>query len=317
MLPQTALVLFSPAAPPVVLGPFALGLALAAIVLAGLRYAVGVVVATGVLAGVSQLVIALLLPPPYGIVTGALAVVLCILVTSSMAYGASSLVTLYRQAVLKDQLARFLAPELVSEIIANPAILAQQTRACIATVLFADIRGFTALSEHLPPKEVVAFLNLFLTEMTAAIMEHHGMVDKYIGDAIMGVFGAPEDHPTHATQAVQAALAMQARLIVLNQHLQERHLPMLDLGIGIHTGELVVGAIRSHQRLDYTVIGDTVNLASRIESLTRQFGVSLLLSTETHDALESVVGLREIGTTEVKNRLQPVTVWSIDVVVTP
>lgn len=312
LLPQGALVLLGAAAPPLVLSTFAVGLALAAIILASLRYAVGVVVSTGVLAAFSQVVIMGILPPPYGVVAGSIAVALCILVTVSAAYGATSLVALHQQAVLQAQLARFLAPELVNELLTNPALLAQQTRACVATVLFADIRGFTALSEHLAPHDVVALLNLFLTEMGAAITAQHGMVDKYIGDAIMGVFGATGDSATHAARAVQAAQAMREQLVILNRQLHTRGLPPLDLGIGIHTGALVVGAIGSPLRLDYTVIGDTVNLASRVESLTRQFGVPILLSTETRDALDSVLGLREIGTTEVKNRRQLVTVWALD-----
>ncbi len=173
-------------------------------------------------------------------------------------------------------------------------------------------RGFTALSEHLRPQEVVDFLNQFLAQMAEAIIEQHGMVDKYIGDAIMGVFGAPGQHPTHATQAVRSALAMQVRLRLLNEQLQARQLPTLDLGIGIHTRELVIGAIGSRQRLDYTVIGDTVNVASRIESLTRQYGERILLSSETRAALGELDGLRAVDSVEVKNRRQPVMVWAID-----
>jgi adenylate cyclase len=312
ILPQSALVLFGAAAPPLVLSAFALGLALAAIVLASLRYAVGVVITTGVLAAFSQVVIALVLPSPYGVVAGSIAVMLCIVVTFSAAYGTTSVVALHQQAVLQAQLARFLAPELVTELLANPALLTQQTRACVATVLFADIRGFTALSEYLSPHDVVTFLNLFLTEMAAAITAHRGMVDKYIGDAIMGVFGATGDPTAHAARALQAAQAMQARLVGLNAQLRTRNLPPLELGIGIHTGELVVGAVGSNARLDFTVIGDTVNLASRIEALTRQYAMPILLSTETRDALDTRTMLREIETIVVKNRRQPVTVWAVD-----
>ena len=131
------------------------------------------------------------------------------------------------------------------------------------------------------PEQVVEFLNEFLEEMTAAIMDHRGMVDKYIGDAVMGVFGVPAYADDHALRALQSAIDMRNRLNKLNVGLKDRGLPELSIGIGLHTGELLIGAIGSTRRLDYTVIGDTVNVASRIEGMTRSYPVEILMSDST------------------------------------
>ena len=135
------------------------------------------------------------------------------------------------------------------------------------------------------------------------------MVDKYVGDSVMGVFGVPVANELHAILAVQAALDMQTRLTTLNRTLADHNLPQLSIGIGIHTGELVVGAIGAPHRLDYTVIGDTVNVTARIEGLTRRYGVSILVSDTTRAMLPEHVAVREVGITEVRNRVQPVILW--------
>ncbi len=288
-------------------------ISLASIVLAGLRYHIGVVVFVGLLSCVIYSVIGFAVaetPIVPVVVLVLFSVFFFVLVTLVVAYSVSSLIQLHRDSVWKERLRRFLAPELVQELTHKPELMHQHIERRVATVLFTDIRGFTALSERLQPEEVVAFLNVFLEEMTAAIMEHHGMVDKYIGDSVMGVFGVPLETDQHAEHAVHAAISMQARLEHLNQRLLQRNLPALSLGIGIHTGDLVVGAIGSSHRLDYTVIGDTVNVAARIEGLTRQYDVSLLLSDSTRAMLSTTLQLRAVGTTTVKNRSEPVTVWT-------
>ncbi len=138
------------------------------------------------------------------------------------------------------------------------------------------------------------------------------MLDKYIGDAVMGVFGVPVICSDHPQRALAAAIDMQQRLAALNRRLQQDGLPTLSIGIGLHTGELLIGAIGSKRRLDYTVIGDTVNVASRIEGMTRRFPVEILLSDSTRAAIGDDVTLFQIATVNVKNREEPITLWSPD-----
>ncbi len=141
------------------------------------------------------------------------------------------------------------------------------------TILFTDIRSFTTLSEKMDPQQLVGLLNEYFTEMVGIVMEMDGVVDKYIGDAIMAVFGAPVPKPEDAVNAVRAAVHMRRALQHLNNRLAERGIPPLRTGIGIHTGPVVAGNIGSERRMEYTVIGDAVNLASRLESNTKDLGV--------------------------------------------
>ena len=167
--------------------------------------------------------------------------------------------------------------------------LAAQT--LTATVLFMDIRGFSSIAETLPSQQLLPWLNQYFETMTDCIMKHGGMVDKYIGDAIMAVFGAPlprntaEEIRADAIAALAAALEMHERLETLNLHLQRQNLPTIDFGVGIHTGSLIGGTVGSRHRLNYSVFGDTVNIAARIESMTKGLPPSapfkILISADT------------------------------------
>ncbi|MHB2015544.1 MAG: adenylate/guanylate cyclase domain-containing protein [Candidatus Xenobia bacterium] len=288
-----------------------LPLLLMLIIVSGLRYSTRVVGFAGLLEIVLyEVLFAPAAPGGYRYVAAGFGPVLMTVAAIAIGYNVASLLDLHRESVWKERFSRFLAPELVDELARNPEVLQQKTEHRTATVLFTDIRGFTTLSERLTPDEVVAFLNLFLDEMTQAIMSHQGMVDKYIGDCVLGVFGVPLAHDGHADQALQSALAMKERLVKLNQTLAERNLPQLGIGIGIHTGDLLVGAIGSRHRLEYTVIGDTVNVASRIETLTRQYPADILFSQATRDALQSSFPAREVASVQVKGRTEPVTLWA-------
>ncbi len=284
-----------------------------AVALSGLRYSTRVVAFSGILTVLLHtfafsipLEAALRVPATsIGLLTlGAIA--LC------AAFTVTSLTRIHQDAALKEQLARFLPPELVDQVIKQPGLLQRSTERRNATVIFADIRGFTRLSESMSPEKVVEFLNDFLEEMTGAILDQKGMLDKYIGDAVMGVFGVPVHSDDHACRALRAAVDMRDRLKGLNENLRQKQLPELSVGIGLHTGELLIGAIGSTRRLDYTVIGDTVNVASRIEGMTRSYPVEILLSDATRNAIAGAVDLYEIATVQVKNRDQPLTLWSPD-----
>jgi adenylate cyclase len=179
------------------------------------------------------------------------------------------------------------------------------------TILFSDLRGFTTISEKMDAKSLVALLNEYFTEMVAAVMGEGGVVDKYIGDAIMAVFGAPVPKPQDAVNAVRAAVRMREALVKLNERLKARGMPELASGIGIHTGVVVAGNIGSEQRMEYTVIGDAVNLTSRLESATKELQVPVLISEETYKRVQGQVKTREVKQLQVKGRAAPVMTYEV------
>jgi adenylate cyclase len=179
------------------------------------------------------------------------------------------------------------------------------------TILFTDIRSFTTISEKMDPQALVALLNEYFTEMVGIVMHEDGVVDKYIGDAIMAVFGAPVPKPEDARNAVRAAVRMRRALQHLNTRLEQRGLPTLRTGIGIHTGEVVAGNIGSERRMEYTVIGDAVNLASRLESNTKDLGVNVLISEDTYALTKEVIEVRPVKEITVKGRRAPVMTYEV------
>ncbi len=179
------------------------------------------------------------------------------------------------------------------------------------TVLFSDIRGFTSISERMDPQSLVALLNEYFTEMVSIVMDEGGVVDKYIGDAIMAVFGAPVSKPDDAVNAVRAAVRMREGLLLLNERLVARGVPPIRTGIGIHTGDVVAGNIGSEKRMEYTVIGDAVNVASRLESNTKELGVDVLISKDTYDVTSSEIDARPVREITVKGRNQPVMTYEV------
>jgi adenylate cyclase len=200
---------------------------------------------------------------------------------------------------------RFLDPRVVSQLIESGEIDWQSNAdGREVSVLFTDIRGFTSLSETMPPEKIVAMLNSYFEEQVEVIFRHGGTLDKFIGDAIMAFWGAPVAHPEHARLAVEAALAMSDTLEAWRQGIGEVG-GDLDIGIGIHSGDAVVGFIGSGERLDYTAIGDTVNLASRIEGQTKG-RARILVSEVTRNACREAFEWRDHGSCQVKGREQEV-----------
>ncbi|MGH7283797.1 MAG: adenylate/guanylate cyclase domain-containing protein [Polyangiaceae bacterium] len=179
------------------------------------------------------------------------------------------------------------------------------------TILFSDIRSFTTISENMDAKALVALLNEYFSEMVGIVMQEDGVVDKYIGDAIMAVFGAPVPRADDAKRAVKAAVRMRTALANLNVSLKSRGMQTLRTGIGIHTGEVVAGNLGSEKRMEYTVIGDAVNLASRLESATKELGVNVLISEDTYVLTKDVIEAKPVKEIHVKGRGKPVMTYEV------
>ena len=180
------------------------------------------------------------------------------------------------------------------------------------TVLFADIRGFTGIAESLSPEALVQLLNNYLTRMTDQVFRHEGLLDKYIGDAILAVYGAPLHHPDHAKRACRTALDMVRAARAMQIENENQGLPPFNLGVGINTGPMVVGNMGSKTRFDYTVIGDAVNLGSRIEALNKQYGTHILISEFTYRQVkDEFTQVREIDVTTVRGRNEPVRLYEL------
>lgn len=178
------------------------------------------------------------------------------------------------------------------------------------TVLFSDIRGFTKLSESIPPERVVKMLNHYFASMTEAVFNHRGTIDKFIGDAIMAIWGAPIRSHTHASDALAAANEMMQRLAEVNAWLSDNHFEPLNIGIGLNSGPVILGSIGSESKADYTVIGDNVNLASRLEGLTKVYGCNILLSENTFNQLNATVPCRIVDLVRVKGKQEPIRIFT-------
>ena len=236
------------------------------------------------------------------------------------------LVTVYRYATeerdkraLRKAFQLYLNPEVMEEMLEDPAALQLGGKDAEATVMFADIRGFTTISEQLSAQNVVHLMNEIFSPMTDNIFEKRGTLDKYIGDCVMAFFGAPVQTELHAANGCDAALLMVETLGRLREkwHIEEPDLPDVDVGIGLNSGHMVVGNMGSHQRFNYTVMGDNVNLASRIESLNKEYGTRILVSEPTLAAArkglkdEAAYTVRELDSVRVKGKKEPVRLFEL------
>ncbi len=216
---------------------------------------------------------------------------------------------LAREEVARANYSRFMPEYVVQQLLENPDSFRLGGANQTITVLFADIRGFTAISENENPEKVVGLLNHYFTAMTEIIFEHGGTLDKYIGDGLMALFGAPTATPNDARNALNAAVAMQKRLVTLKSELAEQGFARVEIGIGLHTGVATIGYIGSERRSEYTAIGDTVNLASRLESNT--IGGQILISEATASAAGNIFPMIKREPLTVKNRKQPVDLFEV------
>jgi adenylate cyclase len=213
----------------------------------------------------------------------------------------------------RETFSRFLSPAIVDEVLGQEGALKLGGEKRDLTVLFADIRGFTTLSEKLDPRVLIELLNEYLTPMTDIIVQDHaGTLDKYMGDAVMAFWGAPQEQPDHALRACRAALAMVDRLAELRAGWRARGLPEIDIGVGINSGPMSVGFVGSQDRFyNYTVLGDAVNLASRLEGANKEYGTRILVAQATWERVRGQVVARELDAVRVKGKHEPVVIHEL------
>jgi len=217
---------------------------------------------------------------------------------------------LAKEEVARANYSRFLPEYVVKQMLENPESFKLGGVTQTITVLFADIRGFTGISEHAAPEKIVQLLNRYFSAMTDIIFAHGGTLDKYLGDGLMALFGAPTVTPKDASNAIAAAVAMQRRMLSINDELRAEGFPEIGIGIGLHTGEVIVGYIGSERRSEYTAIGDAVNTSSRLESNAK--AGEILVSEVTAQAARSRYQLAPRDPITVKNREQPVPLFEVE-----
>ena len=229
------------------------------------------------------------------------------LYTVNMAYGYFVEARSKRQ--FTELFGQYVPPELVDEMARDPQKYNMEPRAAELTILFSDVRGFTSISEALKPEELREYINEYLTAMSGIIRSRHrGTLDKYIGDAIMAFWGAPVEDAQHARNGVLAALDMLKERDALNARFSARGWPTLNIGVGVNSGNVRVGDMGSQVRRAYTVMGDPVNVASRLEGRTKGYGVGILVGEATRNAVKDVV-FREVDRIKVKGKGEAVTVY--------
>ncbi len=212
---------------------------------------------------------------------------------------------------VKTTLYRYMTPSVADRVMALGEDVLMVGERKDVTVLFSDIRGYTTLTETLEAAQVVSMLNEYFETMVESVFHCEGTLDKFIGDALMAVFGAPLPLENHAWSAVRSALDMRRRLVIFNKERVRQDQPELRIGIGLSSGEVVSGNIGSQRKMEYTVIGDGVNLSSRLESITKQYGCDIVLSEHTYELCRDKIWVRELDLIRVKGKLEPVKIYEL------
>ena len=203
---------------------------------------------------------------------------------------------------------QYIPPEIVDEMSKSPANFSLDGENKVMTVLFSDVRGFTTISEGMDPKQLTQLMNALLTPMTRVIHKHRGTIDKYMGDAIMSFWGAPLEDPDHARHALHAAKEMMVELKIMQKDFESRGWPPINIGIGLNTGNMNVGNMGSEFRMAYTVLGDSVNLGARLEGLTKEYGVNIIVSESTKESIPEFT-YRDLDLVRVKGKNEPIAIF--------
>lgn len=237
--------------------------------------------------------------------------VLVYLVTFTSLIIVTSLIERDKRSHVESVFSKYVSPQIYQSLISNYNNVSLEADRKQLTILFSDIRGFTPFTEELYAEQVAVYLNQYFNEMVKVILKNNGTIDKFMGDAVMAFFGAPVDDEDHAMNAIKAALEMQEALKKLNEKWVKTGKKQLDIGIGINTGSVLVGNFGSENLMDYTVIGDPVNLASRLESLNKQESTNILISAFTYQQVKDRVKVNIVGPRKVKGKSESVVVYEL------
>src|SRR5574341_2089451 len=228
-----------------------------------------------------------------------------------LGYGSTVLEHFVREQREKRRLSRFFSPDVLRAVVRARDELSLGSSRRLVTVLFSDLRGFTSISEKLQPEQVAEMLREYLGEMTEIVFKHGGTVDKYIGDCVMALYNVPFEDPEHAVKAVRTGLEFQERTLAAAARWETKYGVVIRNGVGINTGEAVVGTLGSPQRLEYTAVGDTVNLAARLESITKDYGAPIVISEFTYEYVKGLFATKELGEVTVKGKSVPVKIYAV------
>jgi adenylate cyclase len=248
----------------------------------------------------------------YGIVLNLLFPLLAFVLSFALALGIDYIIASRRMEEAKRMLGKKVSPAVMEYLLEHSAEELVSSRELEATIFFSDIRSFTTISEKIgSPDKVIHMLNTYLTPMVQSIVNHKGTIDKFIGDAIMAYWNAPIPVPNHADQALKSAIEQIEMLTNINKLITPKYDVTINIGIGLHTGIVTAGDMGSYGRSDYTIIGDNVNLASRMEGLTKQYGASILISRATYERLEGSYVIRPLDLVEVKGKNEAVEIFEV------
>ncbi len=228
-----------------------------------------------------------------------------------LGYGGTVVEHFVREQRERRRFQQFFSPAVAREVVRHKEEGSLDTSRRLVTVLFSDIRGFTTLSEQLQPEQVAEMLREYLTEMTEIVFRNGGTVDKYIGDCVMALYNVPFEDAQHAAKAVRTALEFQERTLAVSKRWEEKLGIAIRNGVGINTGEAVVGTLGSKQRLEYTAIGDTINLGARLESITKDYKTNIIISESTYVLVKDQFVTKELGDVTVKGKSQPVKIYAV------
>ncbi len=228
-----------------------------------------------------------------------------------LGYGATVVENFVREQREKQRLSRFFSPDVLREVVRDRDGRLLRPRRRLVTILFSDIRGFTTISERLQPEQVDEMLRDYLSVMTEVVFRHRGTIDKYMGDGIMALYNAPREDSEHALNAIRTALEFQERVVPFSARWEARLGAPIRCGVGINSGEAVVGSLGSKLRNEYTAIGDPVNLAARLESVTKDYRVPIIISEYTYELVQGRFPTRELDTVTVKGKSQPVKIYGV------
>jgi len=220
-------------------------------------------------------------------------------------------IAMYNRNQVKGAFEQYVSAVVVDEMLKHPEKMHLGGERKDLSVLFSDIRGFTTISERMESQELVKFLNEYLTAMTDMVMRYDGTLDKYMGDAIMAIYGAPIEQPDHAFRACSSALDMMAKLHELQPIWQAQGRPLMNIGIGVNSGMMTAGNMGSEKRFDFTVMGDNVNLGSRLEGLNKEYGTNIIISEYTYREVKDQLVVRELDLVRVKGKYEPVRIYEL------